>query len=546
MDNFMYIKTMEYSQVNESGTQYDKRRFKIYETVDARYIKNDMYPDNPLICALPPGVSEDELAEASTVVMKFIHDEVTKLPDHSQLEIIGQIKKAKNMNIYLPMYFSFSVNVRECLLSSYGSRNINENDPNLKEISDPLSVYPRIIKEETGTDGGFNMYGASGCGKSTERDPVFSFLPQVIQHPLSYGGSFKQIVYLQVDCPNGNVSDLYERIGIEIDLSLHTSFLNTYRNMLKGNSKTTNSNRATILTELIKSFGIGVIVLDEAQNLRLNDKAVIELLNTSNTTGVNFIFISTKFLFPEYEMTEDNRKILRRFGNEIVADQYCNNLYCFYIIINEICRYQLFVPEIKPIKTLYDENGNQILVPDDLYEDFLIEIRNFSQGRIEAIVKLWIEMNKTYIENGKTDTIDVDFVRSVVETKLYHQGLISENETKEQHKVLQRKMHNALNNKDDKSIPRLPSDTTRETEIYLEMAKEAAADLQPLQPIYSEKTIYEAVNQATTKLAGKNKSFNKDDIKREAVKLLTGGSNRKKSTSPNPAANDEFYKGRKK
>ena len=56
MDNFMYIKTMEYSQVNESGTQYDKRRFKIYETVDARYIKNDMYPDNPLICALPPGV----------------------------------------------------------------------------------------------------------------------------------------------------------------------------------------------------------------------------------------------------------------------------------------------------------------------------------------------------------------------------------------------------------------------------------------------------------------------------------------------------------
>lgn len=542
MNNFLYIKSIQYSSVNENGTQYDKRRFDKYEIVDAVYTESNLYPGNPLVCALPPAVSEEELSAAATTVMDFNHKEIIEMSDHRQLEIIGQIKKAKKMNIYLPMYYDFSINVRECLLSSYGNRVFNLTDPHLIEVCDPNEVFPRVRKDDDGTDGGFNMYGASGSGKSTVRGPVMSFYPQGIRHPLTNGGHFIQITYIQVECPDSNISELYERIGMEIDAVLQRSHMNSYRNMLKGTSKTTNSKRATILSELINAFGIGLIILDEAQNLKLNDKAIIELLNVSNTTEVNFAFISTKFLFPEYEMTEDNRKILRRFGNEIVADEYCQNTDCFYAIIQEISKYQLFDPEIHMIQILYDKDGYPYYVPVNKDVDVLNAIYNFSQGRIEAIVKLWIEMNKIYVENGRTDSIDEKFVQRVIESKLYHQSLIPMNETK----VMQTKLHNVLSNKNSSSIAKSTEDYNREADTYIDMAREACSDLQVLALNYDEKVINEAVLQAVQKLSSKNKGFTKDDIKREAIKLITGASKKKKPVPSDPVSKDEFIQSRLK
>ena len=84
------------------------------------------------------------------------------------------------------------------------------------------------------------------------------------------GGSFLQVVYLRIDCPRDNTTNIYERIGKALDKVLQTVHLKTFEKMLKGTSRTTNAERATILERLVEAYGIGLIILDESQNIKFS------------------------------------------------------------------------------------------------------------------------------------------------------------------------------------------------------------------------------------------------------------------------------------
>lgn len=463
-----FLKEYDYVPVEENGSQYDKRCFNKYEFVTARHIKTPFLLDNPLRSVLPPAPDEAELARASTFQMEFAHDEIIKLPATTQLEIISQLKDL--FKIYLPMIFSISINIRECLNSSYSHRKFKEDDPALAEIKDPVMMFPRCNDDSrNGTNGGCQVVGISGCGKSTTLNMILSFYPQGVAHPLENGGEFHQIIYLKVDCPDGNISRLYIRIGKEIDSILRRNHLHTFENMLKGNSKTTNADRANTLIDLVNSFGIGLIILDEAQNLKFNDKAIIDFLNVSNTTGVNFMFVSTQFLYPTFDMTEDNMKIVRRFGTEEPADRYCSNPNIFYSIILHISKYQLFDPIIQMVAPKKEKDGSVSIVPVKKYMDVLNEIYSFSQGRIEGIVKLWIEMNKMYVEGGRTDTVNKEFVQKVIHTRLHHLGMISEKDAIIQRRSFKDRLLAAIYKDDIPDESRIDdnlSDADRTMDIY--------------------------------------------------------------------------------
>ncbi|QUA54107.1 ATP-binding protein [Aristaeella lactis] len=539
-----FIKPITYSEIGHNGYQYDKRIFEKGEIVEARHIKIPYILPNPLYSCLPPAATEEELAEAATTRIDFNHNEIIKLPDVVQHEIIGQIKE--NINIYLPMYYDSSINVRACLQSSYLRRGFPKNDTNLNDITNPLYVYPRTEIQKHGTDGGCQIIGGSGCGKSTSLDPILSFYPQGIRHLLTNGGDFTQIVYLRVDCPVNNVSELYGRIGIQIDYILQRRHCHEFENMLRGSNRTTNSNRSTTLTNLVNAFGIGIIILDEAQNLNLTDKEIIELVNISNTTGVNFIFVSTKPLFPEYKVNEDNRKVIRRFGVGNIADRYCQDTNLFYSIIYELSNYQLFEPEIHMVDMIIDSNNIPRFVINEKYADVLDEIHYFSQGRIGAILSLWIEMNNLYIEDGRNENIDLNFVRKVIHLKLHQQGLISEKESRIARDAFQHKLRIALYDKDDISqdyyINDIPSDADRDVDICCELACNVFNNLHSqLKDNYDDQVLRDAVFSASLNLASKKKTISEDALRQETITILTGAKRKKAKKQTNPASKDEFF-----
>ena len=507
-----YINPIVYSPRGENGSQYDVRQFEPLSIVEARYIKSAIYPGNPFVEALPPAPSEEELAKSSTKSIDFNHDEIVKLPLTEQSEIIGQLKNL--VRIYLPHYKLISNNIRECLLTAFSCRTFKVSDPHLEEVKDPTEVFQRTTSySERGTCGGIYVIGSSGCGKTTGLDPTLAYYAQVMKHPLRNGGSFHQVVYLRVDCPEGNFSELYARIGEALDSALQTSHLKTFESMLKGKKGTTNAERASILAKLVESFAIGLIVLDESQNLQFSsayDKSLTELLNVSNSTKVSFIFVGTSFFNAAYNMTEDRRKTVRRVGTEIVADRYCHNEACFRLIMAELSKYQLFEPEIDVLNN----------------EEIMSEIRDFSHGVIELTVKLWTEMNKAYLDSGRTAKINGKFIRNIVNTKLYHQNLILDAEDRTQRKAVADKLKDALTKGFDwytNTECGFLTDADRAIEPYLNDMRDAAdqiSDTMGGKGNYDNNTIRNAVIESAITLARHGKDSSKKAIVDGAVKLL--------------------------
>ena len=176
-----------------------------------------------------------------------------------------------------------------------------------------------------------------------------------------------------------------------------------------------------------------------------------------------------------------------------------------------LSRYQLFEPEIDVLNN----------------EDILNAIWDYSQGSIEPIMKLWIEMNIAYIEGERQPVVDGNFVRKVINNRLYHQNQIVENENRLQRKTITAKLRDAISDGfnwesgvDDGTII---TDADRAAALYMEAMRIAANDMVDTmggKGNYSKDDIRSAVISCALNLARKGTDPSATDIKYGAVKLL--------------------------
>ena len=110
---------------------------------------------------------------------------------------------------------------------------------------------------------GLTLIGESGVGKTSMIEQVLGYFPNVIEHE-SYKGQVlgfrKQVVWIKVDCPsNSSVRDLCEEILSILDLTLD-----------REKTKPAGTIGALIrqLEQCIKSSFLGMLVIDEMQNLK--------------------------------------------------------------------------------------------------------------------------------------------------------------------------------------------------------------------------------------------------------------------------------------
>lgn len=174
-------------------------------------------------------------------------------------------------------------------------------------------VLDSTFEEEVHEQLTASLIGTSGMGKTRTVERVLTCYPQLIEHDRAYmGGPILQIVYLHVECPHdGSVIALCRNLLNEIDRLTG----NEYRQKFRITDRTTLETLKSTLVHVLAVHYVGIIVIDEIQNLTSSRKNREDLFNfivsLSNSLNVPLLFVGTPKI---YEFLTSNVRTARRFG----------------------------------------------------------------------------------------------------------------------------------------------------------------------------------------------------------------------------------------
>ena len=209
---------------------------------------------NPLIEALPPKKSADELMES------FSHypDLSKKIREHKnplvREEYTSRLRELRQpLSIYFEVYRAIERAVKngysaKCPFSPTTAQYLHY------PVDERPSIAPRTGFFEPKGDG-ITLIGESGVGKTCMLDQILNYFPAVIEHH-KYDGKvigFKdQVVWIKVDCPNNSsVRDLCEEILGQLDIAT---------NMEKSKPAGTIGALVRQIEQRIKSSFLGILV----------------------------------------------------------------------------------------------------------------------------------------------------------------------------------------------------------------------------------------------------------------------------------------------
>ena len=143
---------------------------------------------------------------------------------------------------------------------------------------------------------GFSILGISGIGKSTTVESILSLYPQVIRHTRYRGIPLvmHQVSWLKIDCScDGSLKGLCMDFFRSLDDLLGTSYCGQY-----SSHRATLDRMMTAMSRLCVSHNVGLLIIDEIQNLCSAQKGVPEkvlnfFVTLVNTIGVPVIMIGT-------------------------------------------------------------------------------------------------------------------------------------------------------------------------------------------------------------------------------------------------------------
>lgn len=255
------------------------------------------------------------------------------------------------------------------------------------------------------------LVGLSGIGKSTAINHILSLYPQVIrhQHPEI---SLDQIVYLKIDCPaDGSVKSLCTNIFTEVDRILGSQYVAQYVQ-----SRKTLEERKIVLTRLMEKHRVGILVIDEIQNLvrpkRKREELFYFITSLSKSVGIPILFVGkpTILTFLQKGFSVARRFATHGFNNWLPLQKDNSEWKRFY---DELWKKYMLSADI-------EERGKLAM---DLENTFYDE----SQGIPEILVKLFILSQLQCIASGQkmltAQTIkeiakrQIDHVEPVIKTR---------------------------------------------------------------------------------------------------------------------------------
>ncbi|MET0105008.1 MAG: ATP-binding protein [Sedimenticola sp.] len=230
----------------------------IYEAIYRKQKIKD-YVGNPLIEALPPIRTEDDWLDVLENVPEF---KDTWLHEDKSIRN-NLLMRLRDGYFPLRRHVELAIRIDQIIRDGYRSRN-----PSSRARGKLLqSAYEDMQKgmnvgcqfQALFSTRSISLIGISGSGKTTTTERIINSYPQVINHAEQ---GIIQVVWLKVDCPkDGSFKQLGKDIVGELDRILGTQFLKELP------SKCSDTDIIRKIRELSAAYSLGLLVIDELQNL---------------------------------------------------------------------------------------------------------------------------------------------------------------------------------------------------------------------------------------------------------------------------------------
>lgn len=249
------------------------------------------------------------------------------------------------------------------------------------------------------TAAGFAILGVSGQGKTTAIESSLLLYPQVIHHSFYNDEPFirKQLVWLKLNCPfDGSLKGLCLNFLQAVDAHIGTNYFKKFVS-----SRPSVDVLIPIMAHIATLHGIGVLVIDEIQNLSFMKSGGAEkMLNyftqLINTIGVPIVLIGT---FKAMKLLSGSFSQARRSTGQgdLIMDRLTEGDEWDYFIEN-LWRYQWTVKNTALTKSLKKK------------------MYHLSQGIVDIAVKLYMLAQWEAMEIGDgQERITVSLLQSVAD-----------------------------------------------------------------------------------------------------------------------------------
>ncbi|WP_394884246.1 ATP-binding protein [Clostridium butyricum] len=364
------------------------------EAIEAMYKEQQVhdYKGNALIEALPDIVSKFDAMDQLSVYPFFDENE-RELESHYRCHLIQRLfQYFQPLSNHLDLYNRISIILRQGYIA--------RNPMNIEYTGVFSNGYEAILKNNIelnnsntfrSSASGFTIIGVSGMGKTTTVNRILSTIPQIIVHSKykNKNLSMYQLVWLKLECPfDGSIKALCLDFFSKIDGLLGTNYFKKYcTSRLSANAM------LPIMAQVARNTNIGIIFLDEIQNLNLDksggsEKMLNYFVQLMNTIGLPVVLIGTPkgmgVLQSEFRLSRRNSAQGAMFWDRLGKDDN------FDLLLEGVWEYQwtkkesLLTEELKDI--IYEESQGIIDIAIKLYA--MAQIRAISSGKEEITVPL--------------------------------------------------------------------------------------------------------------------------------------------------------------
>ncbi|WP_026673991.1 AAA family ATPase [Alkalihalobacterium bogoriense] len=355
------------------------------------------YQNHPLIEALPQILSKSEVVEMLSHYPYF-NEKERELDAQYRLHLIQRLF---NLFQVLPVHVDMESRISKLIRQGY----IGRNPMNPLYASTLLQGHEAIQNKRQGwfnqtMPRSFTIIGPSGVGKSTAVGKILEQIPQVIIHTKykDKDFNFTQLAWLRLECPHdGSVKGLVNQFFIAVDGLLGTPYFNKFG---RSNKLSVNT-LIPIMTQVCRSIGLGILVIDEIQNISLRGAGANLMLNffvtLSNVIGTPLILIGTPKAMNVLQ--REFRQARRGSGQgDMVYERLKNDQY-WQLFLEAIWQYQWVQKPAELTKEMIDV----------MYEE--------SQGIIDIAIKLFALTQTRAISTGK-ETLTASLITKVTSENL--------------------------------------------------------------------------------------------------------------------------------
>ena len=382
---------LEYTELKEGENLYDDCDLSAKEIVEARYIRDSWGDDNPDLCALPRKPTNSEMIDLASIVLPgYRRDALPNMSDNMKRDQIVRMQ-----NVFVPLYHHIELveHIDQLLRFSYRNRSqyYSETYSGTKLIRDDGKAT-MISRREliSPSPEGFSMLGESGTGKSDGIRLVMSVYPRAIRH--RFGDiEYIQVPIIYVSALVSNLSGIYKDIGAWLDEVLDTGSI--HEDMVKNSQP---GKCACIIKKWIKTYHIGMIIIDEVQFLPVdNSKSSFEnIISIMEGTGCVFGIVGN---LEAMEKIKKMGRIVRRTANhridiEVIADEA--QAAFFQNAVDELWDYQW--------------TAEEAVLDDDLRDALLNEC-----AYNIALLKILLCKTQLYLVRHKKEHITGDLLRKI-------------------------------------------------------------------------------------------------------------------------------------